>query len=247
VLTPIATIPAVSGLIADATKTSSTTFSNSGIAVAVLSGVQYAIEGLLRFEPGSAADWSFKAKLNGVTTSSYLVQAIATVRDHPEPNPQPARAGLTSGGSGLLVNAVDQGDQIFTIDAGRTDLILHANALTVAFSTGNDGTYTVAGAVRQTSTLVDVYVDEAIPSAVADGDASYICAPAVVTTNAATAIGTTIMATTPFSCTGVDVAIRGLIVPSASGSLAVQFAQNQSSAVSALLKLGSWMRLTRQN
>lgn len=84
--------------------------------------------------------------------------------------------GLVTAGMGAVpITAVNQGLKKFTVtqlESGDfTGMFAGApiTTLAVAGSTGNDGTYTIVGAVYSGAGVVVVEVVEAIPSAVADG------------------------------------------------------------------------------
>jgi hypothetical protein len=235
---------AVSALTADATVTSSTTFANSGISVPVVSGVQYVIEGRLRFE--GSTSWSFKTRLNGVTMTLIDVAAVRRHYDSSSTQEPFIQVGTADSYPSGNVLAVDLGANTFTT-SGR--LVRQAATVTVAGSTGNDGTYTVTDAsLDPTDPNVTVLtVAETIPDATADGSIAWITRPAEIAQSRVAAIGTTLALQRSTSITGFDVEFRGVVVPSASGTLAIQFAQNSSSANTVSLKRGSYLKLTKQN
>lgn len=68
--------------------------------------------------------------------------------------------------------AVNTGSKTFTISGNITDQLTHHDTITVASSTGNNGTYTVTNAVFGSGNTV-ITVSQAIPSAVADGNVEY--------------------------------------------------------------------------
>lgn len=239
-------IAAVSGLSSDASITNSTTFTDSGLAVSVVSGAQYAIDGFLRFE-GVDALWSFKTRLNGVAMTTINVEAERRVYDNA--STMPVAVGINGeSDSGGAVTAVSTGTKTFTVAPNSFYTIQYATLLIVSGSTGNDGTYTVANVTRNSDFTYDIEVQEAIPSAVADGDVAVECGAAITMVSRIASINTTLAVFKRNISTGVNVAFRGQILPSASGALKVQFAQNTLDASFAtVLKRGSWIRIARQN
>jgi hypothetical protein len=232
-------VPVTSMLTSDATVTSSTTFTNSGISVPVVSGTQYILEGRLRFE--GSTSWSFKTRFNGVTMTLIDVAAVRRHYDASGSTQDPFIQVTTVDASvSAIVEAVDLGANTFTT-SGR--LVRQAATVTIAGSTGNDGTYTVTDAVTDSTDprLVVLTVAETIPDATVDGTISWITRPAEIAQSRITAIGTTLALQRSTSIAGFDVEFRGVVVPSASGTLAIQFAQNSSSANTVSLKRGSYM------
>lgn len=67
------------------------------------------------------------------------------------------------------ITAVDQATKRFFIAENVPLRFLNDSKFTVAGSTGNNGTYTVNGIATWTGAATQIYVDEAIPNAVADG------------------------------------------------------------------------------
>jgi hypothetical protein len=125
------------------------------------------------FVPANAADYVNKQALDNaiaaVATGAEWQDSVLSVASTP--------AGGEANGSRLLVEAagsddidsVDQGDKEFTINGvDLTSDIASGDVIKVKASTGNDGWYTVVSSTFSGGNTV-IVVDEAIPSAVADG------------------------------------------------------------------------------
>jgi len=67
------------------------------------------------------------------------------------------------------ISLVDQTNKKFVVPGNQTALFINALSITVAGSTGNNGTYTVSGASTFGGAFTYITVVEAIPNATADG------------------------------------------------------------------------------
>lgn len=68
------------------------------------------------------------------------------------------------------ITGVNTGSKVFTVAGDKLHLFLSAGTFTIAGSTGNDGTYTIASDSVLNGSDTDITVNEAIPNATADGN-----------------------------------------------------------------------------
>lgn len=101
-----------------------------------------------------------------IATDATLITQIA-FSAHSEATASYCR--IYQGTASYNITAVDQATKRFFIAQNVPDKFLNDSKFTVSGSTGNDGIYTVNGDSTWTGAATQIYVDEALPSAVGNG------------------------------------------------------------------------------